>query len=320
MTRLIKAARKTPVLQASDFGCLRGVPGINITRGCLHSCVYCYARGFPEAPPRGEVHLYANLPEVLEGELARKRRLPRWVAFSTASDAFQALDEVLAVTYEAMSLLLRRGIGISFLTKGEVPEEFLRLFQRHPHLVSARVGLTTLDESLARMLEPQAPPPVRRLAAISRLRAAGVQVSARLDPVIAGLTDHEQNLKALFAGLRRSGVQEAAFSYLVLRPAIMNQVLAELPGAISRRLLRPYLGQPWQQVITSARTRLLPRMWRARHSRLVKEWAKEFSLTVRLCGCKNPDLDFEFCQPWRVDGEAGEGSLPLPLFRSAGLD
>ncbi|MEW6193078.1 MAG: hypothetical protein AB1507_06960, partial [Bacillota bacterium] len=88
LTKLVKKERRAQVLKSPAFGCFKGIPAVNVTRGCPHACVYCYARGFPEAPPRGEVHLYANLPEMLERELARKRKLPAWVSFSTASDPF----------------------------------------------------------------------------------------------------------------------------------------------------------------------------------------------------------------------------------------
>ncbi len=76
--KLIKEKRKTHILKPPAFGCLNGIPAINITKGCFHSCVYCYARGFTDAPPRGEVHLYETLPEMLERELERKRRLQKF--------------------------------------------------------------------------------------------------------------------------------------------------------------------------------------------------------------------------------------------------
>ncbi|MDI6854880.1 MAG: radical SAM protein [Deltaproteobacteria bacterium] len=317
--RLIKRPRKSPALQAPAFGCLKGVPSINITRGCLHACVYCYARSFPEAPPKGEVHLYDNLPELLPRELARKRKLPRWVAFSTASDAFQDIDEVLEVTYKVMKLLLERGIGVSILTKGEIPAEFLHLFSRYPNLVTVRLGLTTMDNPLRRLFEPHAPPPGRRLAAIRNLVEAGVKVSVRLDPVIAGATDGEEGLENLFIRLKASGIRDISLSYLVMRPAIIKQFIAELPPSIYRQLLSPYRGQPWQQVITSARTRLLPRNWRQRHISRVKKLAESLSLQVRLCGCKNPDLEWESCNPWGKGNQPEKEQAERSLFSLGGM-
>jgi len=149
--KLIRQKRKTPVLKPPAFGCLKGTPAINITRGCAHSCVYCYARGFTDAPPKGELHMYENLSEMLEMELDRKRKLPSWVSFSTASDPFQDIDEVLKVTYKEMKLFLERGVGISFLTKGFIPDEFIRLFSNHPYLIRARIGIVSLNENYIRL-------------------------------------------------------------------------------------------------------------------------------------------------------------------------
>jgi DNA repair photolyase len=120
--RVIKEKRKGSLLKTATFGCFKATPSINITRGCIHSCAYCYARDFRDAPPLGEVHLlYENPPEVLERELDRKRKSPSWVSFSAASDPFQAIDEVHEISYRTMKMLLERDIGISFLTKGLIP-------------------------------------------------------------------------------------------------------------------------------------------------------------------------------------------------------
>ena len=87
--RAIKEKRKSSFLKTATFGCLKDTPSINLARGCIHSCVYYYARNFSDAPPPDEVHLlYENLPEVLERELDRKRKSPSWVSFNTASDPF----------------------------------------------------------------------------------------------------------------------------------------------------------------------------------------------------------------------------------------
>jgi DNA repair photolyase len=67
---IIAQIRKGRVLTASDFGCLKGIPTLNVTNGCLFQCAYCYARGYSQAPRRGEVRLYVNLPDLLKKELA----------------------------------------------------------------------------------------------------------------------------------------------------------------------------------------------------------------------------------------------------------
>ena len=84
---LIEAERKGRVLTKGNFGCLRDVYTLNITRGCEFNCVYCYARGYPEAPSPREVFLYRNLPQKLAAELdnPRRRAVIDRIAFNTAS-------------------------------------------------------------------------------------------------------------------------------------------------------------------------------------------------------------------------------------------
>jgi|Deesub1362A_J573_1020465.scaffolds.fasta_scaffold00604_25 DNA repair photolyase len=298
--RLVKEERRSAILKQPAFGCLRDVPSINITRGCMHSCVYCYARGFTDAPPKGEVYLYRNLAERLERELERKRRIPLWVSFSTASDAFQDMDEVLKVTYACMRVLLERGIGISFLTKGRIPDDFIGLFRRFPDRVKARIGIVSLNEEYKRLFEPYSATPFLRLRNIRRLVEAGVDVSVRVDPVIPGVTDSDGSFEHLVKGLRASGVREISISAIIMRPSIMR-LFDELPRSIAWRIIKLYQGQPYQRVITSARTRLLPKALRMDIYGRFKAIARRYGLDTRVCGCKNPDLPWEFCSPW-VDG------------------
>jgi DNA repair photolyase len=302
MFKLLPIERRSEVLKRSVFGCLRDVPSINITKGCIHSCVYCYARGFPEAPPEGEVHIYKNLPEILERELSRKNRLPAWISFSTASDAFQDIDEVLDITYSCMKLALERGIGISFLTKGYIPEAFIGIFKRYPKMVKARIGIVSLDEGYKRLFEPFTASPLKRLENIKALIKAGIEVSVRIDPVIPSITDSERDIENLLKELYKTGVKEVSVSSLVMRPLIMD-TFKKLHNQIFWRIMKLYRGEPWQRVITSARTRLLPLELRRTIYRRFREIGSKYGLNIRLCGCKNPDLPWEFCSPWVEDAE-----------------
>jgi len=309
--RLIKDNRKSAALKKPAFGCLRGVPSINITRGCMHSCVYCYTRGFTDAPPEGEIHLYEDLPERLERELDRKRRIPQWVSFSTASDAFQDIDEVLRVTYACMRVLLDRGIGVSFLTKGRIDEDFIDLFKRHPGRVKARIGIVSLNEDYKRVFEPYSATPFMRLKNIRRLVDASIDVSVRIDPVIPGITDSEGTIERLIKAIRAVGVGDVSISALVMRSPIMRPFSMGVPQHIAWRILRFYHGQPWQRVITSARTRLLPKDMRVIIYGRFRTIARRYGVDARICGCKNPDLPWEFCSPWVEYTRLSDGQMAL---------
>ena len=292
--------RKTAVLKPPAFGCLKGVPAVNLTRGCLHRCVYCYARTFPETP-QGEVHLYVNLPQRLKRELEIRQRRGSWpevITFSTASDLFQPHPRILSLAYEVLRVVLVREITVSFLTKGRLSGEVWGLLAEYRSLVKARFGLVSLSPDYQRLFEPFAAPSYLRLRQIERCARLGIEVAARIDPVIPFVTDAPETIDSLLRHLANCGVKEVSVSYLVLRPGVVKQMRRELPPQIWRKILPAYHGQPWQRVITSATTKLARKEIRERGYRLFRELGKRYGLEVRLCGCKNPDLPFESCLPW----------------------
>ncbi|RME68860.1 MAG: radical SAM protein [Nitrospirae bacterium] len=296
--------RKTSPFKPPDFRCLRGTPSINVTRGCAHRCVYCYARGFPEAPPDGEVHLMGNLPEMMERALAKMKRIPRWVSFSTASDPFQPFEEVLEVTYRCMKLLLNSGIGVSFLTKGVVPDDFLELFKRHQGLVRARVGVVSVKDDYWSVFEPGSAHPEQRLNSAKKLKEAGIDTSVRVDPVVPVVSDKSEDIWKLLSSIKDAGLKELTISCLVMRPSIEEFFRERLSDKLRSGILGYYRRQVYQRVITSARTKLLPLSYRRVLYKRVLSMAKELGLKVRICGCKNPDLPWQDCNPWVDTGES----------------
>ncbi len=306
------------VLKKPTFGCLKEIPSINITRGCLHRCVYCYARGFPETPKKG-VYLYVNLPEKLIQELGNRRRrgtLPPAVAFSTASDAFQPHPEILEITFQAMERLLKTNIPVSFLTKGKIPERFWALFDTYAFLVQARFGLVSLDIGYHRFFEPRTASPYLRLKQMERSATLGLSPTVRIDPVIPGITDREETVESLIRHLANIGIKEVSVSYLVLRPAVVKQMQQELPRRLFQEILTYYRGQPWVKVITSATTKLARLEIRKQGYNLFKTIGRAYGLEVKICGCKNPDLPFESCTPWDIK-KRDRRSRQLELFRRA---
>jgi hypothetical protein len=79
-----------------------------------------------QAPRKEEVDLYVNLPSLLKEELLKKKVIPQWVILNTSSDCFQHHPDILNITYEVIRILVDRGIGISFLTKGLNPHRFIK--------------------------------------------------------------------------------------------------------------------------------------------------------------------------------------------------
>ncbi len=300
--RIIHRERKSRVLKPGTFGCLKGAYTVNVTQGCGLFCAYCYARGYATAPPKGEVRLFINLPELLRRELDSNRRrwVPGMVIFNTATDCFQPHPDILDVTYRAMAILLEKGIGISFLTKGFIPQRFIDLFKGYRENVQAQIGLVSLSEGYWRTYEPGVASPREKLGNIERLLAAGIETQVRVDPIIPFVTDTRGEVEALFTALGQRGIRRASLSYLHLRPAIQRQLSSELP-TLHRKLLEScFRNQDWVEVGLSTKTKLLPRKLRENGYGRMRIIAQAHGISAVICRCKNPDLPGEICVPARV--------------------
>ncbi|OGW12739.1 MAG: hypothetical protein A3G93_01175 [Nitrospinae bacterium RIFCSPLOWO2_12_FULL_45_22] len=296
--RILKENRIGQVLQPPLIPCQRNIPAVNIARGCSFSCVYCYARGYSNAPRKDEVYVYSNLAEKLIQELENPRRRkpwPRYVSLNTSTDSFQPYEEVLAISWQVMQLLLQRNIGISLLTKGEIPPEFITLFQRSKERVAVAIGLVSLSEAFKTRYEPGAASINDRLDTIARLTRAGINVRVRLDPLIPGINDTPAEIRDLFQELSCRGVNTVSVSYLMMRPGIMGQIKRELP-AVHYKLLEGYFQyRPRSFIAASQNTQLISPVLRLRRYEEIKALAAEHQLKVLICSCKNPGLAADLC-------------------------
>ena len=314
--RILPALRKGKVLTPSRFGCLTGIPTLNVTSGCVFQCAYCYARGYSRSPEKGEVHLYRNLPDLLKEELSRKKTLPEWVILNTSSDCFQSHPDILDVTYKVMRTLFNHEIGISFLTKGVIPQRFFALFNKFPGRIFAQIGLVSLSERYWKGYEPGTPSPLERLENIQKLKTVGISPEIRIDPIIPFVTDTEAQAAALFEELKNLEITRVTLSYLHIRPAIHKQLMAEL-SPLHRQLIEScFRTQDWKEIGSSTKTKLLPKPLREKGYTRLKEIAERFGIAALVCQCKNPDLKGDLCSSGRARRAMGEKvSKQLPLFR-----
>ncbi len=295
--------RKSAVLTPSQLPCLADVPSVNLTLGCAHGCVYCYARSYSLFPGEGKVTVYADTADRLIAELQRKRRKPTHVYFSPSTDVFQPVDGVLEMAYRMFAVLLEQGIGVAFVTKGRIPERHMALLCENAELVQAQVGIITRDETLARRLEPNAAAPALRFEQMARLIRAGVKTRIRVAPIIAGLTNMDEMFDSLFGKATASGVVHATINALHLRPAIMASLRKHLtPHDVERVLSHYETAQSLGVCGGKSRQRPLPRETRVSLFERARRIAANHRIQAHVCGCMNPDLPDERC------GLAGEWS------------
>ena len=297
MTEVLLARRKAAVLAPSQLACLAKLPTINLTAGCAHDCVYCYARSYSQNPGKGRITLYANTLEMLREELPRKRRRPPAVYFSPSSDAFQPVPQVLELTYKVFEFLLARRVGVAFLTKGRIPDRHMDLLKANAPNIHAGIGLTTLDERISRAFEPGAAPPEVRVAQIAALRQAGIDTQIRLDPILPGLTDDEETLDAVFATLGRLDARDAAISTAFMRPSIARTVRHHVHDKKLAETFLDHYTSGAKLTMHGAGTSVImpPAATRKAIYERVERIAARYGVFVKICACKNGDLAAGSC-------------------------
>jgi DNA repair photolyase len=302
MARLITKNRKSNVLTPSQLRCLSKIPTINITSGCFHNCIYCYAKGYSQYPGDDKVILFANTADKLKGELARKRKKPEAVYFCPSCDPFQPISKIVEQTYKTMATLLKTGIGVQFLTKAVVPANFIKLFARYNNLVRAQVGLTCVDDNIRKVFEPGAANVSDRFKTLQNLVGIGVITGARADPLIYGVMDSDKSVNDLFYAIQKVAVKKVAINYLFLRPAIKESIKKNINDRdLLRKLLEPYSEGPTLPIgLKNSHGVALPKEIRQNSFRRIKKIASDFGLSVHICGCKNSDITNESCRITRL--------------------
>ena len=213
-TRTIIARNKSPDISFDQ--------SINPYRGCEHGCIYCFAR--PTHAYLGlspgidfESRLFAkpNAAELLAKELSAPSYVPSVIAMGTNTDPYQPLEKKMRITRSILEVLrdFRHPVGI--VTKSPLILRDIDILSEMARDGLAKVALsvTTLDRQLARVMEPRAGTPTRRLQAIRALSAAGIPTGVMFAPAIPALNDEE--MEAVLNAAAEAGATSAG--YVLLR-------------------------------------------------------------------------------------------------------
>ncbi|MDW5314195.1 PA0069 family radical SAM protein [Rhizobium sp. PL01] len=195
---------------------------VNPYRGCEHGCIYCFAR--PTHAYMGlspgldfEAKLFAkpDAAKLLERELAKPGYKVRPIAIGTNTDPYQPIEKEWRIMRQILEVLKAADHPVMIVTKSAMVMRDIDILAPMAEKGLAKVGLsvTTLDRKLARLMEPRASTPSKRLEAIKALSEAGIPSTVMVAPIIPALNDHEIE-RVLDAG-KTAGAAYA--SYVLLR-------------------------------------------------------------------------------------------------------
>lgn len=206
---------------------------INPYRGCEHGCIYCYARPThaylglsPGLDFESRLLAKPDAPALLRRELAHPGYRPKTIALGANTDPYQPIEREWRITRGILEVLTECRHPVSITTKSALIERDLDLLANlaRAGLAQVQISITTLERELARLLEPRAAAPPRRLETIRRLSEAGIPVTVLMAPIIPALTD--TGIETLLARAAEVGATHAG--YILLRlPLELDELFRE---------------------------------------------------------------------------------------------
>ena len=191
-------------------GILSARNGMNLYRGCQHGCIYCDARSrcYQINHIFEDIAVKENGPELLEAALKSKRK-PCMIGTGAMSDPYMPLETELGMTRRCLELIEKYGFGVTVLTKSDRVLRDLDLLQRINNRTKAvvQMTLTTFDEELCRIVEPNVCTTKQRAAALRALRDAGIPTVVWLCPILPFLNDTEENIRGILEYCAEAGVK-----------------------------------------------------------------------------------------------------------------
>jgi DNA repair photolyase len=214
-TRTIIARNDSP-----DIGFDRS---INPYRGCEHGCIYCYARPShaylglsPGLDFESRLFYKPQAAALLAAELRKKGYTCRPIALGSNTDPYQPVERRLGVTRAILEVLRDFRHPVTIVSKSALIRRDLDILSEmaRENLAIVTISVTTLDRTLARVMEPRAATPERRLETVAALAAAGVPTGVLSAPMIPALNDSE--MEQILERARSAGATSAGYTLLRL--------------------------------------------------------------------------------------------------------
>jgi len=181
-------------------GILSPTNGMNLCRGCVHGCIYCDSRSrcYNIEHDFEDVEIKVNAPELLEEKLLSKRRRCM-IGTGSMSDPYIPIAESLEITRACLKLIERYGFGLAIITKSSLilrDLDLLKSINRKAKCI-VQMTLTTFDEGLCKIIEPNVSTTRERFETLKVFRENGIKTVVWLCPLLPFINDTVENLRGI---------------------------------------------------------------------------------------------------------------------------
>lgn len=189
-------------------GILSTSNGMNVYRGCTHGCIYCDSRsvcyGFTHEFT--DIEVKENSPELLEAALRSKRKRCM-IGTGAMCDPYIPLEKELRITRQCLELIKRYDFGAAVQTKSDLVMRDIDLLSDINRSTKAvvQMTLTTADDSLCRIIEPNVCVTSQRFEVLCEMKKAGIPTVVWMCPILPHINDTEENILAIVDYASRAG-------------------------------------------------------------------------------------------------------------------
>lgn len=181
-------------------GILSAKNGMNIYRGCLHGCIYCDSRSlcYQMNHKFEDIEVKANAVGLLENTLRRKRN-KCMIGTGAMSDPYMPIEEKLGNMRKCLEVIERYGFGVTMITKSTKVLRDLDLLKKinEKSKCVVQMTLTTYDEDLCRIVEPNVETTYERFRTLEILHDNGIPTVVWLCPILPFINDTEENIRGI---------------------------------------------------------------------------------------------------------------------------
>ena len=181
-------------------GILSSGNGMNVYRGCSHGCIYCDARSncYQMEHAFEDIEVKENAPELLEAALKAKRRRCM-IGTGAMCDPYLHAERELRITRQCLEIIARHGFGVTVLTKSDLVMRDIDLLEEINNNAKAvvQMTLTTADEKLCRIVEPNVCTTARRAEVLGEMKKHGIPTAVWFTPLLPFINDTEENVREI---------------------------------------------------------------------------------------------------------------------------